>query len=146
MSKLDFSGLNRIAYQGFEEQEERDSLLQAGYTVVTGEPIPFPNSQDSPQPSAAHQDQEARDYRGIYRAAYEYHQRHRPTINREYWKKHKPGEDEPPAEDLDFWQAAAQDLSRCAGDDPFLQALLIAVYDEIWREYQRMINNAHKAA
>lgn len=42
MPKLDFSGINRIAYKGFEDQEERDALIDQGFTVVEENPFSGP--------------------------------------------------------------------------------------------------------
>lgn len=80
-----------------------------------------------------------RDYRAMYRAAFEYHDRHNPPqVIREYWQQHKPGEADPPQAELDYWAAAAQDaceVSNRFDNDKFVTGLLGAIYDELGREY-----------
>ena len=82
---------------------------------------------------------EKRDYRAMYRAACEYHDRHNPPrIDREYWQTHTPGEADPPQVDLDYWDKAAQDICEVSnrfGNDKFIVDLLAAIYDELGREY-----------
>lgn len=83
---------------------------------------------------------EKRDYRAMYRAAFEYHDRHNPPrIDREYWQTHTPGEADPPQVDLDYWEKAAQDICEVSnrfGNDKFMMDLLVAIYDELGREYE----------
>lgn len=58
MAKLDFTALNKIAYRGFEtaeEQEQKDTLIEQGFTIVEDEQLPF----DEPQPSTAEEPQHA---------------------------------------------------------------------------------------
>ena len=139
MSKpLDFSGINKIAYKGFEEQpEERDSLLEAGYTIVDT-PTPF-----EAQPSAP---PEIRDYKRLYRIAFDFQQRHNPpTVNREYWHIRIPGVDETPEEECKYWEEVAKDAgatSAAAENDPFLMDLLTAIMEELEREYKRLRETA----
>ena len=82
----------------------------------------------------------ARDYRAMYRAAFAFHEAHNPpTVDREYWRTHTPGFDDPPQAELDYWQHAAEDLSKTGaecGSDPFFIGLILAVYDELEREYK----------
>lgn len=82
---------------------------------------------------------EKRDYRAMYRAAFEYHDRHNPTrIDREYWQTHEPGVDDVPQAELDYWDKAAQDICEVSnrfGNDKFIVDLLAAIYDELGREY-----------
>lgn len=65
-----------------------------------------------------------RDYRAIYRAIFECHERNNPPrLTREYWEK------------------AADDINATASrfhNDPFVFALLVAVYDELEREYRKL--------
>ena len=83
---------------------------------------------------------EKRDYRAMYRAAFEYHDRHNPPrIDREYWQTHTPGEAEPPQVDLDYWDKAAQDICEVSNrfsNGKFMMDLLAAIYDELGREYE----------
>lgn len=171
MNKLDFSGLNKIAYQGFKDAEERDSLLEAGFTVVQAPDNPFSGPQSAPvapPPSApvilpenlrraSERKTEAftdhtgsRNYKKLYRIAHDFHERHNPpTVVREYWQDHTPGEDTPPEEELRYWTEAAEDLAPtvASGDnDPFLQALLSGIYEELEREYKAIRAEAHKRA
>lgn len=157
MSKLDFSGINKIAYKGFEDQpEERDSLLSAGYTLVDGIDLPFDQAQPepdaAPQASAFADHSGSRDYKRLYRVAFDFHDQHNPpTVNREYWRNHEPGIDEPPAEELAYWERMAQDMGEAAAkvesgsSDKLLIDLLIAVTDELEREYKAIRDEAHKA-
>lgn len=67
---------------------------------------------------------QGRDYRAIYRAVHEYHERHNP-----------------PQLTGEYWRAAATDIaavSNALDNDPFGQALLMAVYAELEREYKRI--------
>lgn len=83
-----------------------------------------------------------RNYKALYRAAHDYHKRHNPPIvDRAYWETHTAGEDEPPQAELDYWEEAATDVSATANaynNDPFLIGLLVAVYEELEREYQSL--------
>lgn len=142
MSKqLDFSGLQQIAYKGFEEQpEERDSLLQAGYTFVD-EPTPF-EAPTRPEPSAPPPTETGRDYKRLYRIAYDFQQRHNPpTVDREYWKGKTPGLDDTPEAELRYWEETAEDAGRtsaAAGNDPFVIDLICAIVSDLEREYKRL--------
>lgn len=82
----------------------------------------------------------ARDYRAMYRAAFEYHERHNPPrIDREYWQTHTPGIDETPQVELDYWEQAAQDISSACNafnNDSFFTGLMVEVYNELGREYE----------
>lgn len=82
---------------------------------------------------------EKRDYRAMYRAAFEYHDRHNPPrIDREYWQTHTPGIDDTPQAELDYWDKAAQDICEVSnrfGNDKFIVDLLAAIYNELGREY-----------
>lgn len=83
-----------------------------------------------------------RNYKALYRAAHDYHKRHNPpTVDREYWRTHIAGEDVPPQVELDYWEEAATDISATANaynNDPFLTGLLVAIYDELGREYDAL--------
>lgn len=167
MQELDFSGLNKIAYKGFENAEERDSLLEAGFTIVSPQDNPFEAPQSAPvapPPSApvilpenlreaSERKREAltdhtggRDYKKLYRIAHDFHQRHNPPeVVRDYWKDHRPGEDEPPEAEAQYWIKTAQDMGETAsagGGDSFLMALLSAIMDELEREYKAIRDKA----
>lgn len=153
---LDFSKLDRLAYRGFEgaeARELRDTLIEQGYTIVEGAETPFDsdtpqgaNISTAPNTSPLKRKLEpftgmntGKDYRALYRAACNYHERHNPPkVDSEYWKSHTPGEDETPQAELDYWEEAAISVSETAAayNDPFLTGLLLAVYDELEREYK----------
>lgn len=168
---IDFSKLDKIAYQDFDtegKREERDSLLQAGYTFVDSPENPFtappPSAPAEPQPeppqpqrAAPERKREAftdhsggRDYNKLYRTAHNYHEKHSPpVVDVAYWKNHTPGVDSLPEAEDKYWMRAAQELGEAAqvgGDDSFLMDLLLAVYSEIEREYKAMREEAHKTA
>ena len=158
MSKqLDFTALDKLAYRDFdtaEKREERDSLLEAGFTFVQPQDNPFTASAPSaPPPPTKAQDAltdhtGGRNYKRMYRAAHDFHQRHNPpTVEREYWKDHTPGLDDTPPSELEYWNKLAQDMGTSAASvgaesDPFLISLLIAVVDELEREYKAMREEA----
>lgn len=61
-----------------------------------------------------------RDYRRIYRALFDFHERHNP-----------------PRAEAEYWAAVCADMEQTAavgGDDPFLMDLLVAVFAELERE------------
>ena len=120
MPALDFSALTKIAQQGFNTEQDKDSLLDQGFTILPGEPTPFepPTAvEDPPQGSPTPPPMSA--YKRAFRLAYEYLERHLPPHNTPEW-----------------WTAAAQEISGIynqANRNPFLQALLLAVYGELER-------------
>ncbi|MBQ9257442.1 MAG: hypothetical protein IJ181_10040 [Acidaminococcaceae bacterium] len=66
-------------------------------------------------------------YKRIYRAVFDYHERHKP---------HPTTENE--------WLAAAEDLGKTAnelGNNPFANFLLTAVYDELQRQWKQAQGN-----
>lgn len=81
-----------------------------------------------------------RDYNAIYRAVYDFHKRHNPpTIDRDYWRAHTPGEDEAPPADLTYWEQAALDMGEVSGrfgGDDFVDSLLCVIHDELVRKYK----------
>lgn len=82
---------------------------------------------------------EKRNYRAMYRAAFEYHERHNPpTVDREYWQTHTAGEDDIPQAELDYWARAIDDLldTGQAYNNRFINSLLAVILDELDREYQ----------
>ena len=168
---IDFSKLDRIAYQDFdteEKREERDSLLQAGYTFVDSPENPFTAPQTSappepqpepPQPERAAPERKreaftdhsgSRDYNRYYRIAHDYHKAHTPpVVEAEYWRTHTPGEDDIPEAEAQYWIRAAAELgaaSESGGNDLFLMDLLSALYAEIEREYKALREEAHRGA
>lgn len=83
----------------------------------------------------------ARDYRAMYRAAYEYHMQHSPPqADRAYWQTHIPGVDATPQLDHEYWDKAAQDVCEVSAhfeNDPFIMDLLTSIYSELEREYEK---------
>ena len=82
----------------------------------------------------------ARDYSAMYRAAFQFHRDHNPPrIDREYWQTHTPGADDIPQAEVDYWEGFGRDVmaacNRFAGD-PFFISLLVAIGDELQREYK----------
>lgn len=61
-----------------------------------------------------------------------------PVVNREYWKTHIPEVDDPPAEELAYWEGVSGHMayiSADSGNDPFLVDMLTAAYKELERVY-----------
>ena len=156
--QLDFTALDKLAYKDFdtaEKREERDSLLEAGFTFVqpqdnpfTAPPPPISSISAPPKKDALTDHTGGRNYKRMYRAAHDFHNSHNPpTVEREYWKDHTPGLDEPPPSELEYWNKLAQDMGTAAAavgaeSDPFLISLLIAVVDELEREYKAIREEA----
>lgn len=168
---IDFSLIDRIAYQGFtteEQREERDSLLQAGYTFVDSPENPFTALQTSapaethpeptePKKAAPERKREAftdhsgeRDYNRYYRIAHDFQKAHTPpVVDREYWRTHIPGNAPMAEAEEEYWTQAAKDIgaaSYSGGNDPLLMDLLIAAQNELEREYDALRAEAHKGA
>lgn len=164
---LDFSKLDSLAYRGFEgaeAQAEKDKLIEQGFTIVEGIETPFSASaapdktkaapppisplQRKIEPFTGHD--KSRDYKRMYRAAHDFHQRHNPpTVNRDYWKTHKPGLDDTPEEELSYWDNVAKDLGETAytgNNDPFLTGLLVQIMEELEREYKAIREAAASSA
>ena len=86
--------------------------------------------------------------KAVFRAAFDFHARHSPpAIDREYWKDHTPGEDGPAPAETEYWIKTALDMNSTAQSlqqDPFLNALLIATYNELEREYKTALNGLQR--
>lgn len=168
---IDFSMIDRIAYQDFDtekKREERDSFLQAGYIFVDSPeglfPAPQPSAPERPQPEPTQPKKDAperkreaftdhsgsRDYNRYYRIAHDYHKAHTPpVVEAEYWRTHTPGEDDIPEAEAQYWIRASAELgaaSESGGNDTFLMDLLSALYAEIEREYKALREEAHRGA
>lgn len=164
---LDFTPLTRIAYRGFETaeaQEQKDQLIEQGYIIVddaedpflkasekasdTLSALSFTDTTDAPKQALKRKTEAfmnasgTRNYKALYRAALDYHKRHSPpTVDSAYWQTHIAGENDPPEAELQYWEKAANDASATASahdNDPFLIGLLLAVYDELEREYNAL--------
>lgn len=137
MMQLDFTKLKGIAYRGFETEEAKatkDEWIEQGFSIIEGEKTPF---DEQPQqlpadPRAASKGRqlkplksvEGRDYRSLYRVACNFHEKHNPPQTSEsYWVN--VGEE-------------MCEICRRFDNDPFLTGLLLAVFDELEREYKSM--------
>lgn len=155
--ELNFSKLDTISYRGFEGEKaraEKDALIEKGFIIVEGSKTPFeaPAPQDveisTPSPGSPLKRKlepftgidKRRNYRAMYRAACDFHERNNPpTVDIEYWKSHSPGIDETPQAELDYWEKAVADMTATANSlqqDPFLIGLLMAILEELELEYK----------
>lgn len=155
--ELDFNKLDTISYRGFhgaEARAQKDKLIEQGYTIVEDVEMPFTaveeqNAINSMPPPKSPLERKlepftgvdsSRNYRALYRAACNFHERHNPPlVEAEYWKNHTPGIDDTPQAELDYWANVAEDMSATASDlhqDPFLIGLLMAIFEELEREYR----------
>lgn len=146
--ELDFSRFDNLGYQGLETAEqkaEHDALIERGFTV-TSEKTPFeeavpkqqPRQQVRAAPVAVAQKKTRppllsadgrRDYRAMYRAACEFHERHAtpPAI----------GKSEA------YWESAVEDMRTVAlafNNDPFLVGMLGVVYTEMENQWKIATN------
>ena len=150
MAKLDFSGINGIAYKGFTDQAARDSLIDQGFTVMpdddenpfSGETAAGTGRLKTP---AIAQRAFSNAYNSLYREAHDFHEKHYPPmVDLAYWREHEPGKDGiPPAEEA-YWKQTAKDAASIANryEDPFLTGLLCTVYGELERKYKESIARA----
>ena len=151
---LDFSKLEDLSYRGFKDKKTKDELTEQGYIVVEDEETPF----SAPPAPAGHnttprQESPAerklrpftgkdteRNYRAMYRAACNFHEAHNPpAFDGAYWQTHTYGVDEVPRIEAEYWERTAHDIAWTAyqyHNDPFITGLLMAVYDELEREYR----------
>ena len=147
MAALDFSKLERIGYSGGTEAQrvEHDTLIAQGFRVVEDADNPFlqaPRPQDQQPRQAAAPSNRAkrqplqslggRDYRALYRAACNFHERHNPAQLT-----------------ASYWDEVCEDMTETANgydNDPFLLELLIAVYEEMEREYKQLQQAATAAS
>lgn len=68
----------------------------------------------------------SRDYRKLYRAACDFHERHNP-----------------PTASAEYWSNTSDDMTETAqrfDNDPFLTALLIAIFEELEQQYKVLTN------
>lgn len=163
LNKLAYRGFETEA-----ERKDKDALIERGFTIDEADKDnPFlqastasQTATEPPQASALRKSTSAsqqavkrkieaftnasgaRDYNALYRAAHDYHKRHNPPmVDREYWKTHTANIDDTPQSELDYWDAVTDDLTATMTahkGDLFLQALLIAVMDELDREYKAL--------
>jgi hypothetical protein len=78
--------------------------------------------------------------------AFDFQQRHSPPfVDREYWRGKTPGLHDTPEAELRYWTETAEDAGRtsaAAGNDPFLMDLIIAIMNDLEREYKRLRETA----
>lgn len=139
MLELDFSKLEGIAYRGIDKEEAEQMPIAAP---------PANEADTSPAQDISPSERRKRpftgmggkrNYRAMYRAACDFHEQHNPPlVNVEYWKAHQPGSADPPPEELEYWRRtweAAAAIGKRAGNDPFIIGMLVAIFDELGREY-----------
>lgn len=84
----------------------------------------------------------SRNYRAMYRAACNFHEKHNPT----QWNGLVFGatpENEP---DCSYWGAVVDEMQQIAtqfDNDPFITAMLLAIFDELEREYHLIADHRH---
>lgn len=164
MMELDFSKLEGIAYMGFDGAEaraEKDALIEQGFTVIEGTTpfeAPPPRRAQFTTPTAENAGKrqlapftgvdKSRNYRAMYRAACDFHERHNPpTIDGAYWANHIPNVDEMPQAEIDYWLCVCDDMDATANSlqqDPFLIGFLDAIFKELEREYRALKSAASK--
>ena len=137
---LDFTKLTGLPYRGCETEEaraSRDELVEKGFTILEGKTTPFdetplptqPRTQTKrPLPPFKSHDG-ARDYRPMYRVACNFHEKYNP-----------------PRLSDDYWTEVCDEMCRITaedmGNDPFGMDLLLAVFEELERQYKEMQQEA----
>lgn len=147
---LDFSKLDKLAYRDFdtpEAQQTKDDLIEKGFTIVEDKANPFIGpeaaqrppeppqgaSPTPPPPSATKPSKGAPspfksvtglDYRAFYGDLYRWHERYTAQV----------------LQDADAWAAAADAWTQLADTynaeaNPYVQQVLLSVYEELEREY-----------
>ena len=120
MPDLDFSALNKIAYQGFNTEQEKDSLIEQGFTILPGEKTPFETSEPPPAADPRSGSPPQISYKKLFRAAFVLLM-----------------ENQPPARTLEYWEKVTQQAAEAwnqAGRSPFAMALIMAIFDELERQ------------
>lgn len=127
MPDLDFTALNRIAQQGFKTEQDKDRLIDAGFTILQGEKTPF----DAPEPPATpRQPTTAPEaltgaYKAAFRLAYDFLNQHSPAQH-----------------SADYWVQTTRDAARITAQHPgnrLLMALMLAVVAELEGQYKEAI-------
>lgn len=147
---LDFSKLDKLAYRDFdtpEAQQTKDDLIEKGFTIVEDKANPFIGPEAAqrppeppqganptpPPPSATRPSKGAPrlfksvtglDYRAFYGDLYRWHERYTAQV----------------LQDADAWTAAADAWTQLADTynaeaNPYVQQVLLSVYEELEREY-----------
>lgn len=122
MPDLDFTALKKIAYQGFKTEQDKDSLIAQGFTILQGEKTPFdaPEPPAVPQRSTTAPDALTGAYKAAFRLSFDFLQQHTPA-------KHS----------ADYWTKTTQDAAAISAQRPgdhLLQALLDAAMSELERQ------------
>ena len=167
MAELDFTALNKIAYRGFETEEQRetkDALTAQGFTILPDEITPFsaPESASSTPPAAGAVKPSStpgaasdglkkpfidvsgkRNYKTLYRAAHDFHRRHHPPIidRIQAGGAEITPEDDFSQAEVGYWVEVCNDMTetmRAYNNDPFLKAMLEACYSELERQYAEL--------
>lgn len=87
----------------------------------------------------------SRNYRAMYRAVCNFHEKHNP----QKWRGLSFGQTDDNEPDCSYWGRATDEMGAIAlqfDNDPFVTGLLLAVWDELEREYQQMKENPQKPA
>ena len=130
MPDLDFTALKKIAYQGFKTEQDKDTLIDQGFTILQGEKTPFetpepPPSPDPPHGSPAPQPPPMSEYKRAFRLAFDFLQQHTPAQH-----------------SADYWTQTTQDAAAITAQRPgdhLLMDLLLAVYAELERQCKAAI-------
>lgn len=122
MPDLDFSALKKIAYQGFKTEQDKDSLIDQGFTILQGEKTPF----DAPEPPAAPQRPTAAPdaLTGAYKAAF--------RLSFDFLQQHTPAQ-----HSADYWTQTTQDAAAITAKRPgdhLLQGLIVVMLEELERQ------------
>ena len=138
--KIDLTGLNRLAYRGFETEEEqasKDELIAKGCTLVedaenpfspppapeatNGKPVDTSALQRLVEPPRA---DDSKRYKEVFRDAFNFLSKYSPpTLSPTYW---------------DEAATTFAELGEKYGDDKLAASILVAVYEELERSYQKL--------
>ena len=149
---LDFSKLDKLAYRDFdtpEAQQTKDDLIEKGFTIVEDKANPFTGPEAAQRPQAPTQGANpfspppknitrpskgqtrpfksvtGLDYRAFYGDLYRWHERYTAQV----------------LQDGEAWAAASEAWTQLAERynaeaTPYVQQVLISVYEELEREYK----------
>lgn len=122
MPDLDFTALNKIAYQGFKTEQDKDRLIDQGFTILQGEKTPFdaPDPPASPQHPTTAPEALTGAYKAAFRLAYDFLQQHSPAQH-----------------SADYWTRTTQDAAAITAQRPgdhLLQGLVMAALEELERQ------------
>lgn len=124
MPDLDFSALNRIAQQGFKTEQDKDRLIDAGFTILQGEKTPFDPPASPQQPTTA-PEALTDAYKAAFRLAYDFLNQHSPAQH-----------------SADYWVQTTRDAARLTVQHPgnrLLMGLMLAVVAELEGQYKEAI-------